>query len=79
MDDTLTLQLMVSGQPHVEIIEVDFLIVSIHSSAYNTILGRKSLNKIGVIVSMPHLLMKFPISKEYAKYKEINKWQGDVI
>ena len=30
-------------------------------SPYNAILGRPSLNKIGAIVSTPHLAMKFPL------------------
>jgi hypothetical protein len=29
------------------------------SSAYNTILGIGALNKLGAIVSTPHLMMKF--------------------
>ena len=39
--------------------EVSFLILSTHNSAYNVILERLSLNKIRAIVSAPHLLMKF--------------------
>ena len=63
MDNTVSLQLMVSSQSYVKATEVDLLIVSTHNNAYNAILGRPSLNKIGVIVSMPYLLMKFPTSQ----------------
>ena len=59
----MALQVMLGNQPCVKIVDVDFLIMSTHNSAYNTILGKPSLNKIGTIVSTPHLLMKFPTSQ----------------
>jgi len=33
------------------------------STSYNVLLGRSSLNKLGAIVSTPHLAMKFPTEK----------------
>ena len=41
--------------------DVDFLIINALNMAYNTILGRMSLNKVKAIVSISHLLMKFPM------------------
>jgi len=32
-------------------------------TSYNILLGRPSSNKLGAIVSMPHLGMKFPTNK----------------
>jgi hypothetical protein len=40
-------------------LNLTFLVVEA-SSAYNAILGRGALNKLGAIVSTPHLMMKFP-------------------
>ena len=62
MNNIVTLQVMVGSQSCVKIVEVDFLIVSTHSSTYNTILGKLSLNRIRAIVLTSHLLMKFPTS-----------------
>ena len=59
VEGTVNLQVMLSNQPRVKTMEVDFLMVSTHSSAYNAILGQPSLNKVGAIISTPHLLMKF--------------------
>lgn len=38
---------------------VDFLVVNIHSR-FNVVLGRRTLCKIGAVMSQPHLCMKFP-------------------
>ena len=62
VDSTVTLQVIVGNQSHIKTMKVDFLIIATHSNTYNIILGRPSLNKVGTIISMPHLLMKFPIS-----------------
>ena len=59
----MTLQLTIRNQSHIRTVEVNFLIVSAHNGVYNVILGRPSLNKIKAIISMPHLLMKFPTSQ----------------
>ena len=43
-------------------IKVKYLVVDACTS-YNALLGRSSLNKLGAIVSTPHLAMKFPTKK----------------
>jgi len=43
-------------------IKIMYLIVDACTS-YNVLLGRSSLNKLGAIVSTPHLAMKFPTEK----------------
>jgi len=43
-------------------ISVRYLVVDVNTS-YNTVLGRPSLNKLGVIVSTPHLAMEFPAER----------------
>ena len=40
-------------------ISVRYIVVDVNTS-YNALLGRPSLNKLGAIVSKPHLAMKFP-------------------
>ena len=62
VEGIMALQVMLSSQPCVKTVKVDFLIISIHNNAYNAILRKLSLNKIGAIVLIPHLLMKFSIS-----------------
>ncbi|XP_058202886.1 uncharacterized protein LOC131317344 [Rhododendron vialii] len=44
---------------------VDFIVVDC-PSAYNAILGRTTLNKIGAIISTYHLMIKFPTSEGVA-------------
>lgn len=39
-------------------IKIHYLVVDAHTS-YNLLLGKPSLNALGVIVSTPHLAMKF--------------------
>jgi hypothetical protein len=41
-------------------LKLTFLVVET-SSAYNAILGREALNKLGVVVSTSHLMIKFPM------------------
>ena len=60
VEGTITLQVTLESYPCAKIIEVNFLVVSIHNNACNAILGRPPLNRIGVIISTLHLLMKFP-------------------
>jgi len=43
-------------------IKIRYLVVDA-STSYNVLLGRSSLNKLGAIVSTPHLAMKFPTEK----------------
>ncbi|KAG5035622.1 hypothetical protein JHK87_010532 [Glycine soja] len=40
-------------------IMIKYLTVSVRTS-YNALIGRPSLNELGVIISTPHLTMKFP-------------------
>ncbi|XP_058220297.1 uncharacterized protein LOC131330652 [Rhododendron vialii] len=44
---------------------IDFIVVDC-PSAYNAILGRTTLNKIGAIISTYHLMIKFPTSEGVA-------------
>jgi len=44
-------------------IKIRYLFVDACTS-YNALLGRSSLNKLGAIVSTPHLAMKFPTERE---------------
>ena len=63
VDGAVKLQLTVGTQPCIKTLEINFLVIPTCNSAYNAILGRPSLNRIGAIVSTPHLLMKFPTNK----------------
>ena len=65
-----------------KIIKIRYLVVDACTS-YNALLGRSSLNKLGAIVSTPHLAMKFPteqgdITTIYVDQKlpENVMWQG---
>ena len=40
-------------------LRIRYLVIDVNTS-YNILLGRSSLNKLGAIVSTPHLVMKFP-------------------
>jgi hypothetical protein len=48
-----------SGKGGSHSVEVKFLVVD-YPSAYNAILGRPTLNALGVMVSTLHMAMKFP-------------------
>jgi len=43
-------------------ITIKYLVVDTRTS-YNALVGRSSLNKLGAIVSTPHLAMKFPTKR----------------
>ena len=58
MEGIVKLRVMLGMWPTVVNMDVDFLTVNIPNNAYNTILGRMSLNKARVIISTLHLLMK---------------------
>ena len=51
---------MLKMWPTIVNMNVEFLIVDTPNNVNNAILGRRSLNKVKVIVSTLHLLMKFP-------------------
>lgn len=57
-DRYVTLHLTLGTRPQTWTVKVDFLVVD-HPSAYNVILGRPTLNKIGAIISTTCLTMKF--------------------
>ncbi|XP_072087151.1 uncharacterized protein [Arachis hypogaea] len=40
-------------------LSIDFIIVDI-ASAYNALIGRTTINRLGEVVSTPYLCMKFP-------------------
>ena len=63
VEDIVAFQMTLGSQPCVKTMEVNFLMVSAHDNTYNAILGRPSLNRIEVIISTPHLLMKFLIGQ----------------
>ncbi|XP_072062161.1 uncharacterized protein [Arachis hypogaea] len=44
---------------------IDFIIVDV-AFAYNALIGRTTLNRLGAVVSTPHLCMKFPTPEEIA-------------
>ena len=64
---TITLQFNLKFQPWIKSVEVNFLIVSTYNNAYNAILRRPFLNKIGAIISTPYLLMKFSTNQAIGK------------
>ncbi|XP_016185777.1 uncharacterized protein LOC107627458 [Arachis ipaensis] len=43
-------------------LSIDYIVVNV-ALAYNALIGRTTLNRLAIIVSTPHLCMKFPISK----------------
>jgi len=47
------------GKRDCRAIKIKYLLVDVETS-YNILIGRSSLNKLGAIVSTPHLAMKFP-------------------
>jgi len=47
------------GNRDYQTIKIRYLLVDAETS-YNILIGRSSLNKLGAIVSTPHLAMKFP-------------------
>lgn len=55
----VTLRVYFGASPCRTDILVDFLVVDA-PSAYNAILGRGALNKLGAVVSTAHLMIKFP-------------------
>ena len=54
----VTLHLTLGSQPQIWIVKVDCLVVD-YPSAYNVILGSPTLNKIGAIIFMACLIIKF--------------------
>ncbi|GLT32394.1 hypothetical protein SLA2020_070650 [Shorea laevis] len=55
----ITLPIYVGSEPRFRMASVSFLVVRMES-AYNAILGRATLCELKVVISQPHLCMKFP-------------------
>ena len=49
-------------EPKSKLIDVQYLVIDC-PTPYHMIIGQPSLNTLDTIVSMPHLTLKFPISK----------------
>ncbi|XP_057725405.1 uncharacterized protein LOC130941056 [Arachis stenosperma] len=49
-------------------LSIDFIVIDV-GSAYNALIGRTTLNRLGAVVSTPHLCMKFPTSAGIATVK----------
>lgn len=55
-------------KPHSKTLTTKFMVVNI-PSAYNTIVGRPTLNQLKVVVSTYHMMMKFPTKASISKFK----------
>ncbi|XP_072088203.1 uncharacterized protein [Arachis hypogaea] len=51
-------------------LSIDFIVLNV-GSAYNALIGRATLNRLGAVVSTLHLCMKFPIFAGIATVREI--------
>lgn len=69
---TITLPVVAGTFPKERNILVDFLIVD-QPSAYNSIIGRPTLNQLQAITSTYHLTMKFPIENVVGIIQENRK------
>ena len=58
----IRLRVTLGTWPIVADMDIDFLVVEGLNNAYNSFLGRMSLNKAKAIILTPHLLMKFPMA-----------------
>ncbi|XP_043714581.1 uncharacterized protein LOC122662942 [Telopea speciosissima] len=56
---SIELLVTVGMEPKLATVKMNFLVVKVNSS-HNGILGRLGLNTVQVVVSTPHLMMKFP-------------------
>ena len=63
----------------IRFIPMKFLIIE-QESPYNAILERPSLNKIGAIVSKPHLAIKFPfLIASWPSFKQMKRRLDNVM
>ncbi|XP_072056242.1 uncharacterized protein [Arachis hypogaea] len=53
-------------------LSIDYIVVDV-ASAYNTLIGRTTLNRLATVVSTPHLCMKFSTVEGIATIKEDQK------
>jgi hypothetical protein len=60
-EGVIKMQVEFRQSPHLTTTMMEFLVVNI-PSAYNAILGRKTLNAIGAVISPAFLKIKFPTS-----------------
>ena len=66
--DAITLSVVVGDYPQQIAKDVTFLVVD-YSSAYNTILGRPTLNSWKAVTSTYHLMIKFPIDYDVGELR----------
>ncbi|GKV49755.1 hypothetical protein SLEP1_g56488 [Rubroshorea leprosula] len=59
VEGVITLPIYVGSEPRFRMASVTFMIVKMES-AFNAILGRATLCELKVVISQPHLCMKFP-------------------
>ncbi|GKU99600.1 hypothetical protein SLEP1_g12423 [Rubroshorea leprosula] len=59
IEGVITLPIYVGSEPRFRMASVTFLVVKMES-AFNAILGRATLCELKVVISQPHLCMKFP-------------------
>lgn len=62
--------------PSSEIVMVDFMVVDI-DLAYNTLMGRRFIMDLGGIVSLPHLMMKYPVRDKVGVLKGSHKMEKE--
>ncbi|XP_072090533.1 uncharacterized protein [Arachis hypogaea] len=53
-------------------LSIDFIVVN-ENSAYNALIGRKTLNRLAAVVSTPHLCMKFPTTEGVSTIKRYQR------
>lgn len=66
---TICLLVIARTGEHQDTLVVDFLVIDC-PSAYNTILGRSTLNRLKVVTSTYYLLMRFPIKGVVGKVRD---------
>ncbi|GLU06364.1 hypothetical protein SLE2022_234040 [Rubroshorea leprosula] len=59
VEGVIALSIYVGAEPRFRMALVNFLVVKMES-AFNAIIGRATLCKLKVVISQPHLCMKFP-------------------
>lgn len=74
-DGFVTLYLTLGNRPLTRTIKFDFLVV-VASFAYNLILGQLTLNKIGAIISIALLTMKFVTDKGKVEIVKVDQVTG---
>ncbi|GKV41928.1 hypothetical protein SLEP1_g49396 [Rubroshorea leprosula] len=70
IEGVITLPIYVGSEPRFRIASVNFLVVKMES-AFNAILGRATLGELKVVISQPHLCMKFPTPQRIGRNVEV--------